>query len=263
LTSAIALTFHGVTKEGAGKPNSGFDTAALRYAVTETRFVRSLDLLQSRQTCTAVEARRAAGGDWHILTFDDGLASDHALVFPVLAERGLRATFFVNSGNIGTSGYCTYSQLREMVQAGMEIGSHGCTHRYLVTIPRSEVLGEMKRSKIELEDRLGMAVTSFAPVGGHFRSWMLDAAEENGYTVFATMVPGRTPIPQENLLVLRRNHIQSEDSIDHIRRIFEADSVTLAFNRCRYAALYAAKRILGMRTYDLLKARFLGGAPEC
>jgi peptidoglycan/xylan/chitin deacetylase (PgdA/CDA1 family) len=258
LTSAIALTFHGIMKEETGTPRGAIDFAARRYTIGAARFVEALALLHPSRTCTAREIRRMAGGNWHILTFDDGLVSDHEIVFPALVARGFKATFFVTSGNIDQIGYCSKSQLREMRQAGMEIGSHGCTHRYLVTMPRSEIIREITQSKNELENLLGTAVTSFAPVGGHFRNWMPGIAEKAGYEVFATMIPGRTAVGKKGILSLRRNHIQSGHTEAYIRRVIGAEAGTLAINRCWYMVLHFAKRILGMGRYDLAKARLLG-----
>ena len=51
--------------------------------------------------------------------------------FPALIELGLRATFFVVPTLVGTPGYVTWAQLREMAAAGMEIGSHSLTHPFL------------------------------------------------------------------------------------------------------------------------------------
>src|SRR3990172_4106084 len=43
------------------------------------------------------------GEPFYSLTFDDGLASDYTEAFPVLAELGLRATFFVVPTVVGTT----------------------------------------------------------------------------------------------------------------------------------------------------------------
>jgi len=262
LTSALAITFHGITKENTSARvaarNSSIHFAAQRYAVDETKLVLTLSLLKPSQTCTVCEFHKIVGGDWRILTFDDGLVSDYELVLPALVKRGFRATFFVNSDTIGKKGYCSQSQLREMIQSGMEIGSHGRTHGYLVTLPASEATKEIEQSKNALEDLLGTEVTSFAPVGGHFRNWMTVFANRAGYKAFATMIPGRTVVRQMGLLLLRRNHIQTAHSEDYIRRIIAAKSGTLAGIRCRYLVLYAARRVLGMGTYDLMKAKLLG-----
>jgi peptidoglycan/xylan/chitin deacetylase (PgdA/CDA1 family) len=62
------------------------------------------------------------------ITFDDGNLSDATIALPALVKRGLRATFFVCAGRIGQPGYLDALALREMLSAGMAIGSHGWQH---------------------------------------------------------------------------------------------------------------------------------------
>jgi peptidoglycan/xylan/chitin deacetylase (PgdA/CDA1 family) len=63
------------------------------------------------------------------LSFDDGNRSDHDLVLPELVARGLRATFFVVAGRIDQPGFLTRAALRDLVDAGMDVQSHGMHHR--------------------------------------------------------------------------------------------------------------------------------------
>ena len=58
------------------------------------------------------------------MTLDDNRASqaDAALL---LQARGMRGTFYVNSGRIlGMAGYLTYAQLQQIQAAGHEVGGH-------------------------------------------------------------------------------------------------------------------------------------------
>jgi peptidoglycan/xylan/chitin deacetylase (PgdA/CDA1 family) len=63
------------------------------------------------------------------LSFDGGHYSDVHIALPRLVERGLTAEFFPLAGRIGDSGRIDRSGLRELVAAGMSIGSHGWEHR--------------------------------------------------------------------------------------------------------------------------------------
>lgn len=63
------------------------------------------------------------------LTFDDGNASDVEYALPRLLDRGLTAEFFVLAGLLGGSGRLDASGVRELVRAGMAVGSHGWAHR--------------------------------------------------------------------------------------------------------------------------------------
>ncbi|NIO19354.1 MAG: polysaccharide deacetylase family protein, partial [Candidatus Aenigmarchaeota archaeon] len=114
------------------------DPAVERYTVSAKRFEEVIDGIPPKVCCTISEFLRKTEGQWLIFTFDDGFISDFEISFPLLRERGLTATFFITVGNVGYPGYATVGQLKEMAEAGMEIGSHGLTHRYLINVPRSE-----------------------------------------------------------------------------------------------------------------------------
>ena len=58
-----------------------------------------------------------------------GIASDVEIALPRLVERGLRAEFFVLAGLLGTPDRLDRDGVRELLTAGMSIGSSlaGCT----------------------------------------------------------------------------------------------------------------------------------------
>ena len=98
------------------------------------------------------------------LTFDDGdrSAFDHA--FPVLVERGLRAAFFVVPEWLDTlrPGTIGWQECRSLAQAGMEVGSHGLTHRRLSEIDGDDALTELSASRARIEAELGQPCLHFA-----------------------------------------------------------------------------------------------------
>jgi len=255
MVSSLTLTFHGVWRgPAAGCPSE--DRAAAAYTVDAGRLEHALDMIEPRSCSTVAGLPSASHGQRLVVTFDDGLASDFTIALPALLDRGLKATFFVTVDNIGRKGYTTAAQLREMSDAGMEIASHGLTHRYLVSMSRREAVREICESKTRLEQQLGQRVTSFAPVGGHFHGWMAGAVAEAGYRAMATMVPGRT-VRSGRPLMLRRNHVQSHHDCEYIARLVAGHRPTLTAARLRHQLLRLPKSILGMRNYDRLKSRLL------
>ena len=211
-----------------------FQTLLLeRDTISPEHFERVLSLIVPETCCCVSEFANKSNSKWILLTFDDGLVTDWKVVLPALARHNLRGTFFISTENIGRDGYSNIQQLRELTSAGMEIASHGVSHRYLVIMPRSEAFREICESKKRLEDCFGISVNSFAPVGGHYKRWMVDAAAEAGYRVFATMVPGRSSNDGCPLL-LRRNHIQAHHTLGNIacllhedRRVFLRDGFAI------------------------------------
>ena len=57
------------------------------------------------------------------LTFDDGLASQR-LASELLEGRGLRGTFYVPSGLVGSRGHLGWDDIIRLAEQGHEVGGH-------------------------------------------------------------------------------------------------------------------------------------------
>lgn len=64
------------------------------------------------------------------LTFDDGL-SEHYFAANLLKSHGLRGTFYINSGTIGSSERMIWQNVKDMYADGHEIGGHTINHANL------------------------------------------------------------------------------------------------------------------------------------
>ncbi len=117
------------------------------------------------------------------LTFDDGRLDNYELAFPLLKEAGLKATFFIIADHsLGCEpGYITVPMMKEMLAAGMSIGSHTLTHPHLARIPAEQLAREVAASKQQLEDALGVAVTSFCYPYGNFNAAVQEEVRAAGY----------------------------------------------------------------------------------
>ena len=124
-----------------------------------------------------------------LLTFDDGMASDYDVALPELASAGCRALFFVVTGKVGERGRVSRAQLREMVAAGMSLGAHGHTHRYLTTLSAREQRNELESSRKWLEDQVGVSVAALSLPGGRFNSHTLAAARDRRFETVFTSAP--------------------------------------------------------------------------
>jgi peptidoglycan/xylan/chitin deacetylase (PgdA/CDA1 family) len=62
------------------------------------------------------------------IQFDDGNADTIQWIDGSLNTHGFNATWYVNSGSIGTTGHLTWDQLTALSTAGNEIGSHTINH---------------------------------------------------------------------------------------------------------------------------------------
>ena len=115
MPAQLILEFHGI-----GSPHGAVtDEDELLYWLSRETFA---SLLQ------AIVVTRE-GSDLPVaITFDDGNESDALIALPELAKRNLKAIFFVVGGRIGMPHYLDRAALRDLVSAGMEIGSNGMHH---------------------------------------------------------------------------------------------------------------------------------------
>ena len=99
--------------------------------------------------------------------FDDGYKDNYTYAYPIIKEEGAKATFFLVSGMISHPNRMTYSDIKEMVDNGMAIGSHTVNHAELNKLSPDEIFKELNDSKYDLEKAFGVPVESVAyPCGG-------------------------------------------------------------------------------------------------
>jgi peptidoglycan/xylan/chitin deacetylase (PgdA/CDA1 family) len=171
------------------------------FAVTEAAFAAQLDALQRAgfQAVTfrewlAHEERGAPLPEKPILlTFDDGSRDGLTAALPALRARGMRAMFFLVSAWVGADEahrfsagaaplrYLIWPEVKALAAAGMEIGSHGATHRRLPELSEADAIDELTRSKRELEAGLGSHVEVFAYPYNASRRHLRRLAREAGY----------------------------------------------------------------------------------
>lgn len=124
-------------------------------------------------------AYREANGVWPeqsvVLTFDDGYLNFEEHALPVLTRHDFSATVFVVSGyvggwndwadppaHLGTRPLLLWEQIAELAATGIEIGSHGKSHRDLGRVAQRDLEDEIVASRSAIEQRTGQAVESFA-----------------------------------------------------------------------------------------------------
>jgi peptidoglycan/xylan/chitin deacetylase (PgdA/CDA1 family)/plastocyanin len=109
----------------------------------------------------------AAGPTLVSLTFDDG-TTDQYQARAMLAQNGLRGTFFINSNNVGaSSAFMTWSQLSDLSGDGNEIGGHTLDHVDLTTVTTTEAMRQVCDDRQALISH-GFNATDFAyPFGSY------------------------------------------------------------------------------------------------
>ena len=128
-----------------------------------------------------------------VLTFDDGLKDFYLSAWPVLKELNFSATVFVPTDYIGDTSrwYAKYGllpvpmlnwdEINELADAGIDIQSHGCSHRPLTTLTLEELKREVRDSKKILEKGLGKTIDKFCCPQGEENQSVATAIKNAGY----------------------------------------------------------------------------------
>ncbi|MCA1569574.1 MAG: polysaccharide deacetylase family protein [Chloroflexi bacterium] len=161
-TRAINITFHGI---GSPPQRVDADEEAVWTSTEEFEFV--LDAARAREDVR--------------ITFDDGNRSDLEIALPALRARGLRATFFVVAGRVGTPGYVDADAIRELAEAGMGIGCHGMRHRPWRGLTGPALHEELGEARAQLERIVGVTVDEAACPFGAYDRRSLAGLRAHGY----------------------------------------------------------------------------------
>jgi dTDP-4-amino-4,6-dideoxygalactose transaminase/peptidoglycan/xylan/chitin deacetylase (PgdA/CDA1 family) len=100
--------------------------------------------------------------------------------------------------------FLDWDQVREMAAAGMEMGSHGCSHRILTRLSTREARQELGKSKTEIERRTGRKVLHFAFPNNDASPTLLESAARAGYRIACAGGSGVVAGPRP-IRVLRRS----------------------------------------------------------
>lgn len=156
LSQVTALTYHSISEQ----PLSEHEYLSVR----PDDFAVQLDFLQQEgYRFIFADQLSQARGRTVILTFDDGYADNYTVAFPMLQERGLKATVFMATSLIGRPGYLNEEQLKEMADSGLiSIQSHTASHHHLNGLTKEQVMEEYQASQRELERITGQSVEAVA-----------------------------------------------------------------------------------------------------
>lgn len=99
--------------------------------------------------------------------------------------------------------FLEWDHVCEMAAAGIEVGSHGCSHRILTRLEADQAEDELTRSKAEIEQRIGGKVRHFAFPDGAFNRSLMESASRAGYESVSLLAatPGQW---DARILTLRR-----------------------------------------------------------
>ncbi len=126
-----------------------------------------------------------------VIQFDDGYEDNYTNAFPVLKSYEFPAMVFVISDTIGTPGFLTWAQIKEMDSQGFKIGAHTRRHAYLPEVPLEVAKEEIFGSKKALEAGVGHPIDYFAYPSGGFTEEVAGLVKQAGYKAAVTTNRGR------------------------------------------------------------------------
>ena len=167
-----------------------------KYSISQFDFDAQLNMIEqaSLNVLTADDLinktiHKYKNGSDLLITFDDGHLSNFNIAMPLIANKGLKATFFITTDWIGKKNYMNERQIFEMFKQGMSIQSHGKTHNFLDEMSEEDVYDELSSSKLKLENIVGQEVLSLSIPGGRLNNTVIKCAKTVGYKNIFTSIP--------------------------------------------------------------------------
>ncbi|MFI6036457.1 polysaccharide deacetylase family protein [Streptomyces sp. NPDC051315] len=234
------LMYHAVTAE----PNDA--TRAL--SVTPEAFAEQMATIAERRltplTTAGLAARWRSGRPLParpvLITFDDGYEGVHRHALPALAEHGFPATLFVSTGWLrgaydtggGLDTMLDWDQVRELAEAGVEIGGHSHSHPQLDQLDDATLRAELTRCRDIVADELGSLPVSFAYPYGYSSRRVRTAVRENGFAQ-ALAVGNSLARRAQGPYALRRVTVRRGTGAEEFERLLDGRAVARAFARDR------------------------------
>jgi peptidoglycan/xylan/chitin deacetylase (PgdA/CDA1 family) len=219
--------------------------SADRYTVSRAELALHLQRIAAAGAQVVSLADLRAGADeWTfpvVITFDDGRASDYEEAFPLLAQHGFTAEFFVNPATVGQRGFVTWEQAREMARWGMSIQSHGYEHVYLTREGEDGLVRQVAGSKVRIEEEIGVPVSFLAAPYGDVNARVVEEAVAAGYQAVCTSWPWPA---RADAWTVSRVSVYGGTPEDVFDRMLAGDPRPYVAQAARAALAYPAKQAL-------------------
>ena len=166
------------------------------------------------------------------ITLDDGYQSNVSHALPILKQHGFSATCYVVSGRLGQhnewdaalgmakAALMSGEEMRAWVDAGMEVGSHTCSHADLNQLSLAEARHELLQSKSDLENLLQKPVTQFCYPYGHFSPEHEALVSQAGYEAATTTHRGRACATDRMTALPRVPVVRSTYAVQFLLKVF-------------------------------------------
>ncbi len=179
-TAGLILEYHSIGEQ------KDWDSYMVVAPKVFEQHLQKLQVLGYHMVTVAQLTERLRRGDsvdkYVAISFDDGYKDNYTHALPLLKKYNAKATFHLIEQKIGGSIYMDAAQIRELLQAGMEIGSHTMSHHQLAEIDPKYLEWEIGVSKYALEKRFpGLQVRTLAYPNGSVNAQVIAALKKYGY----------------------------------------------------------------------------------
>lgn len=241
MKSGVVLMYHDIVTPD--DKSSGFQSKnAFEYKVEKQAFEAQVKTLQGKDV---------------VFTFDDGGESFYTKAAPILEKYSLKGVFFISTKYIGTPGFLTKEQLKELAERGHVIGSHSHTHPEIFTkLSKEEIKEEWKLSAQVLKDILGEDGYAASIPNGYTSKEILDAAIQYGFSTIYTSQPTTKRKTYNNGKLIGRYVVLDGMTTDDVVRIVTSKGTKMKM-ALKWHVLNLVKKVLGS-SYETIKAKVLG-----
>ncbi|MBI3314332.1 MAG: polysaccharide deacetylase family protein [Candidatus Omnitrophica bacterium] len=204
------MTYHHVSDAASGRSLNN---------VTPWSFARQMKFLKKHHyhvisfddLVDDLKKGRVFARDTVVIQFDDGYEDNYTNAFPVLKKHHLPAMEFLISDKVGTPGFLTWDQVREMDARGFKAGAHTRHHVYLPDVSPDVARDEIFGSKKIIEEHLGHAIDYFCYPSGGFTEEVKGAVQEAGFKAAVTTNRGQDRLNRD-LFAFKRVRMKDGDN---------------------------------------------------